>query len=232
MSQGLKNSSAPLVLFGGTFDPVHYGHLRCAEEARRKLGVATVSLIPAGQPAHRGRPRASTAQRLAMLQLAIKEFPNLSIDTREIERDGPSYMVDTLKDIRQQWPHRPLLLLIGQDAANHLDGWYRWLELFELAHIVILTRPAANLAYSQELADLIKKKQVSTADEMWASPAGHVFCLQVAAIDISATMIKSIIRLGRAPRGMLPAAVLTYIDENELYLPPTGAAATQKTAAD
>ncbi len=232
MSEDLNNSTEPLVLFGGTFDPVHYGHLRCAEETRQKLGVATLSLLPAGQPVHRARPRASAAQRLKMLQLASEEFPRLTIDTREIERDGPSYMVDTLKQIRQQYPHRPLLLLIGQDAANHLDCWYQWMELFELAHIVILTRPAAHVAYSQELAALIQGKLVITAARVLASPAGNVLRLQVAAIDISATMIKSIIRLGRSPKGMLPPAVLTYIDENALYLPPTAPVTGQKTAAD
>lgn len=218
MSQALNNKE-PLVLFGGTFDPVHYGHLRCAEEARQKLAVKSLSLLPAGQPAHRAMPRASAAQRLDMLKLAIAEFPHLNIDTREIDRDGPSYMVDTLKQIRQQWPQRPLMLLVGQDAANHLDSWYQWLELFELAHIVILTRPAANVAYSQELSDLIQNKQVRTAAGLKSSPAGHVLHLQVAAIDISATMIKSIMRLGRTPKGMLPAAVLAYIEENQLYLP-------------
>ena len=232
MSKARNKKTEPLVLLGGTFDPVHYGHLRCAEEARQKLGVTSLSLLPAGQPVHRAAPRASAAQRLKMLQLAIEEFPHLAIDTREIDRDGPSYMVDTLKEIRQQNPHRPLLLLIGQDAANHLDSWYQWTELFELAHIVILTRPAAHVAYSQELTDLVQEKQVATAAKMLTSPAGKVFRLQVAAIDISATMIKSIIRLGRSPKGMLPAAVLTYIDENALYLPPAVAVPSLKTATD
>ena len=231
MSENSKNRSEPLVILGGTFDPVHYGHLRCAEEARQKLGVKTVSLLPAGQPVHRATPRASAAQRLDMLQLAIGEFPHLDIDDREVSRGGPSYMVDTLKDFRQQWPQRPLLLLLGQDAVNRLDSWHQWPELFELAHIVILTRPSSPAVYSQELAEQIQKRQAASSEPLLASTAGRVLSLQVAAIDISATMIKSIIRLGRTPRGMLPASVLAYIDENSLYLPLPSAAPASKTTA-
>ena len=229
---GIENTAEPLVLFGGTFDPVHYGHLRCAEEVRQKLGVTTVSLLPAGQPTHRATPRATAAQRLEMLQLAVNEFPHLSIDTREIERDGPSYMVDTLKDIRRQWPQRPVLLLIGQDAVNHLDSWHQWLELFQLSHIGILTRPSSHADYSQELGEMIEKCRISDASELFSTAAGRVLSLKVAAIDISATMIKSIIRLGRSPKGMLPAAVLAFINENSLYLPPSDTDSKIKAKVD
>jgi nicotinate-nucleotide adenylyltransferase len=232
MSNSTDGSLEPLVLLGGTFDPVHYGHLRCGEEARQALGVETVSLLPAGQPVHRATPRATAVQRLEMLRLAIEEFPHLNIDDREIRRDGPSYMVDTLKDIRQQWPQRPVTLLIGQDAVNRLDTWYQWVELFDLAHIVILTRPSSHAAYSQELSELIQSRQAQTATQLLTSPAGNVLSLRVAAIDVSATMIKSIIRLGRSPKGMLPASVLTYIDENTLYLPRADAVPAINTATD
>lgn len=217
MSTEPRHTLEPLTLFGGTFDPVHYGHLRCAEEARQKLAVKTVWLLPAGQPAHRAMPQATGAQRLEMLRLAIEEFPHLQIDTRELDRAGPSYMVDTLRSVREQWPQRPLHLLIGQDAVNRLDSWYQWLELFELANLVILTRPSVNVSCSRELGDQINKRQIDTVAALNSSPAGAVMSLQVAAIDISATMIKSIIRLGRAPRGMMPSKVWAYILENELY---------------
>lgn len=217
MSSELKHSQQPLAIFGGTFDPVHYGHLRCAEEARQKLAVDTLALLPAGQPAHRATPGATTQQRLKMLRLAVEEFPLLKIDTRETERIGPSYMVDTLKNIRQQWPQRPLHLLVGQDAVNRLDSWHQWLELFELANIVILTRPSANIAYTQELKDQIGSRMIDDVSILNSSSAGVVMPLQVAAIDISATMIKSIIRLGRSPKSMLPPAVWSYIEASGLY---------------
>jgi nicotinate-nucleotide adenylyltransferase len=209
----------PLALFGGTFDPVHYGHLRCADEARQKLNLDQLYLLPAGTPPHRNTPLATAKQRLEMLQLAHAEFPQLVIDDREIRRSGASYIVDTLKEFREEFPQRPLLLLIGQDAANHLHSWFKWEQLFELAHIVILTRPGVKTEYRRDLAKQIQRRLISDVQKLLLSEAGAVLCLEVVSIDISATTIKSIIRLGRSPRSMLPEAVLDYINENRLYLP-------------
>ena len=122
-----------LAVFGGTFDPVHYGHLRCANEVRQKLALKNLYLLPAGTPAHRETPLATAGQRLKMLQLALPEFPYLRVDDREIRRSGPSYMVDTLRELRTEFPQRPILLLIGQDAANHLHTWFKWEMLFAFA---------------------------------------------------------------------------------------------------
>ena len=208
----------PLALLGGTFDPVHYAHLRCAEEALVKLGLETLYLLPAGIPPHRASPQASNPQRLEMLQLALAEFPQLQIDTRELERDGPSYMVDTLQELRNESPQRPLLLLIGQDAANDLDRWHRWQDLFELAHLVIMTRPGQTPAYRSELEQKIERRSCADVQSMLESKAGGVLALQVTAMDICATTIKTMLGLGRSPRGMLPESVLDYINEQGLYL--------------
>jgi nicotinate-nucleotide adenylyltransferase len=213
------HSIEPLALFGGTFDPVHYGHLRCAEEARQKLNLNTLCLLPAGTPPHRDTPKASAKQRLEMLQLALGEFPRLEIDDREIRRSGPSYMVDTLQELRAQFPHRPLLLLIGQDAANDLSSWYNWENLFDLAHIVILTRPGAKADYRQDLERKIERRLGADVQSLLSTKAGGILNLEVTSIDVSATSIKSIIRLGRSPGSMLPGLVLDYINENQLYLP-------------
>lgn len=209
----------PLALFGGTFDPVHYAHLRCADEARQKLGLKKLYLLPAGTPSHRNAPRATARQRLDMLQLAQPEFPLLEIDDRETRRSGPSYMVDTLGELRAEVPQRPLLLVIGQDAANHLDRWHHWEQLFVLAHIVILTRPGVEAEYRQDLAKHIQRRMGFDVQTLLRSEAGGVLHLEVPSIDVSATTIKSVIRLGRSPRSMLPAAVLDYINEHRLYLP-------------
>jgi len=210
----------PLALFGGTFDPVHYAHLRCADEVREKLGLETLYLLPAGSPPHRAVPQASNRQRLDMLQLAVKEFPRLQIDDRELHRDGPSYMVDTLQDLRSQFPSRPLLLVIGQDAANHLHRWHRWQELFALTHIVIMTRPGVVVEYRSELAQQIQQRLCTGPQVMVRSVAGSVLALEVTAMDICATTIKSMLRLGRSPQTMLPEPVLDYINVQGLYLPP------------
>ncbi len=211
--------SEPLALLGGTFDPVHYGHLRVADEARQKLNLKTLYLLPAGTPPHRQTPRATVLQRLEMLHLAQQEFPQLKIDDRETRRSGPSYMVDTLQELRTEFSQRPLLLLVGQDAANHLHGWSRWQQLFALAHMVILTRPGAKADYREDIATQIQQRSVNDLQVMLRSKAGSVIELQVESIDISATTIKSIICLGRSPAPMLPAAVLEYITANRLYLP-------------
>jgi len=219
MSNKNQSFDEPLALFGGTFDPVHYGHLRCADEARQKLGLNNLYLLPAGTPPHRGTPQATTKQRLEMLQLAQSEFSQLKIDDRETRRNGPSYMVDTLEELRTELPQKPLLLLIGQDAANHLHSWFHWEQLFELAHIVILTRPGAKAEYRSDLARKIQRRLSTDVQSLNHSVAGRVLYLEVTSIDVSATSIKSIIRLGRSPQSMLPSVVLDYINENQLYLP-------------
>lgn len=207
----------PLAIMGGTFDPVHYGHLRCAEEARRKLGLDSVSLLPAARPPHRQAPVASIGQRLAMLRHALGEFQHLVIDDRETRRGGPSYMVDTLLDLRAESPARPVLLLLGQDAANGLHAWHRWRQLFSLAHVVILGRPGANRRYDPRVAREIERRVSSDAGELQDSEAGRVLYLEVGHWEISATVIKKMIRRGETPDGMMPAAVLRYIREQGLY---------------
>lgn len=218
MTDGTCSPAEPLALFGGTFDPVHYGHLRCAEEVRRKLGLKKLYLLPAGTPPHRDTPCATVEQRMEMLQLARLEFPYLLIDDRETRRCGPSYMVDTLGELRSGLADRPLLLLIGQDAANQLHTWYQWERLFELCHIVILTRPGAPARYPPELANQIQCRTEPDMQQLFKSEAGSVLLLEVESIDVSATGIKRILRSGGSPLAMLPAAVLEYINRNRLYL--------------
>lgn len=218
MTDGDGCLNEPVALFGGTFDPVHYGHLRCADEARRKLGLNFLYLLPSGKPPHRDVPQATAKQRLDMLKLACLEFPQLLIDDRETRRNGPSYMVDTLQVLRSGFEDRPLLLLIGQDAANLLHTWFHWEQLFALAHIVVLTRPGAETHYIPELANQMQTRAASNVQELHRSKAGLVLHLAVESIDVSASGIQSAIRSGRSPRAMLPAAVLQYINENRLYL--------------
>jgi nicotinate-nucleotide adenylyltransferase len=218
MNSGDTGPSEPLGIFGGTFDPVHYGHLRCADEARQKLGLKNLSLLPAGQPAHRDQPQATTAQRLDMLALARTEFPGLEIDDRETRRIGPSYTVDTLQELRSSFPERPLLLLIGQDVANDLHSWHRWQTLFDLAHIVILTRPAAHTTYRPVVSEQVRLCSVADVAELAESRAGKVLQLEVEPVAVSATDIKNFICSGRLPVSMLPGAVLDYIVKNRLYL--------------
>jgi nicotinate-nucleotide adenylyltransferase len=217
MSREDHSVDQPLAIFGGTFDPVHYGHLRLAEEARAKLNLANMYLLPAGTPPHRSTPFTTAAQRLDMLRLAIAEFPSLSIDDREMRREGPSYMVETLKELRAEFPHRPLLLLVGQDAANYLHTWHEWEQIFTLAHLVTFPRPGEEKRYRQDLARQIERRSCSNLQSLLENSVGGVLHLELELIDISATSIQSIIRLGRSPRSMLPDPVLDYINKKQLY---------------
>jgi nicotinate-nucleotide adenylyltransferase len=214
---------APVAILGGTFDPVHYGHLRLAEDVRRALGLTEVRLLPAGDPPHRGGPRASAADRLAMLRLATAHFPHLAIDDREIERAGKSYSVLTLEDLRREDPERPLLLLVGADAFRGFPEWFRWRDIFGLAHVVVVDRPGISLGEGlpAELASEWKSRITGDPSVLFSTPAGAIYQQAISPQPISATAIRTQLARGAAGRSevvqMLPSAVLGYIDQHRLY---------------
>jgi len=216
----------PLALLGGTFDPVHYGHLRVADEARRALALSSVALVPAGDPPHRSRPVASATDRLAMLKLAVAEFPGLNVDGRELNREGKSYTVVTLEELRSEDASRPLLLLLGADAFRGLPAWHRWNDLFALAHLVVIDRPGTPLdALRAPLALQAQQRIVKNSQALWSAPAGAIHFQPVAPQRISASAIRRLLAVTPRPmsavgdelRTLLPAAVLTYIVRNQLY---------------
>lgn len=218
-------STAPLGILGGTFDPIHNGHLGLAREVGPALGLAAVRLIPAGDPPHRAAPVASAAHRLAMVELAIAGEPGLEFDTREIERHGPSYTVLTLTELRGEAPDRPLALIVGADAFLGLPNWHRWRELFDLAHIVVVARPGVTLAGA--LAPTLKaewERRLATDPAALSQTASGAIVMQpITARDITASVLRG--QLARGPaglemvRGLLPPAVLAYIERNQLYRP-------------
>ncbi len=205
------------VIFGGTFDPIHYGHLRAASEVCEKLSADDFRLLPAGEPPHRDYTGAAACHRLAMLELAVAPYPDLSVDEREVRRAGPSYMVETLASIRQEVASRPVILCLGQDAANQLSGWHRWRELVELAHLVIMKRPRSRLKYTGEVADLLGTRRVSRLEQLMETEAGRVCYLGVTQLAISSTDIRRQLAEGRNPRFLLPSTVLAYIRKHGLY---------------
>ena len=201
-------------IYGGTFNPVHYGHLRTALEVSDIFALDELRLLPCSQPAHRAEPEVSAAERLQMLQLAITNYPQFSCDTRELERSGPSYMVDTLASIRAEIDEAPLLLFIGTDAFNDLTAWYRWQALFDYAHIVVMTRPNFEL---EPLSDFYTDKLVNDRQSLKLCPSGKIYFQQVTQLDISATSIRQMFAEQENTSFLLPESVIKYIQAKRLY---------------
>lgn len=213
----MTRSAQPIGIFGGTFDPVHYGHLRAALEAMEMLHLQDFRLLPAGTPPHRANTFASADHRLAMLKLALSQYPELQVDDREVRREGSSFMVDTLGEIRREEGDAPILMMIGQDAANVLDQWHEWRRLFDLAHLVIMRRPESRHIYSGALFEQVQPRLVNNPARLQNSPAGLIFPLEVTQLAISSTEIRNQIQTGLSPRFLLPDPVIDYIREHGLY---------------
>jgi len=209
--------SEPLVILGGTFDPVHFGHLRPALEVAQALAVDRLHMVPAPSPPHRAEPGAPAAHRVAMLERALAGQDSLVLDTRELEREGPSYTVDTLAGIREGEPERPVALVVGEDSFASLTQWHDWQRLPELAHLVVMTRPGAPRVLDAALERLSTRNRARDPAELRSRPAGLVLTVPVTALDISASRIRAMIGRGEDPRWLLPESVLDYIRENGLY---------------
>jgi len=207
-----------LAVYGGTFDPVHFGHLRSALEVRQALQVSELKLMPSFSPPHRGKPGASAHDRLAMLNLATSHKQGLKVDEREIRREGLSYTVDTLGSIRGEvGSERPLSLILGADAYGLLHTWRGWRRLSELAHLVILQRPDVSQVPAEEVVAWHKDRLVADPGCLGTRAAGLVCCLRLTQIDISATKIRGLIEKGEPVDYLLPAAVVDYIHQHQLY---------------
>ncbi len=213
----MTNPTSAIGIFGGTFDPVHYGHLRAALEAMEMLQLQDFRLLPAGMPPHRASTFASADHRLAMLKLALSSCPELKVDDREVRRAGSSFMVDTLAEIRREESDAPILMMIGQDAANVLDQWHEWQRLFDLAHLVIMRRPESKHIYSGALFEQVQPRIVDDPVQLRHSPSGLILPLEVTQLSISSTEIRRQIRAGLSPRFLLPDTVIDYITEHGLY---------------
>ncbi|HTH93978.1 MAG TPA: nicotinate-nucleotide adenylyltransferase [Rhodocyclaceae bacterium] len=210
----------PIGIFGGTFDPVHYGHLRLAEEACEKLGLEGVIWSPAGHTSHRNQPEAEAKHRLAMVELAIEDNDAFRLDRHEAESNEPSYTVPMLERVRDEYGDVPLVLLLGTDAFLGLTQWHRWEALFELAHIAVFTRPGVEFSIDAMAPSLGKQfSQRAAADPscLGQAPAGSIVPSLLTPLDISATNIRVQLAHGGSPRYLLPDAVLDYIQTNTLY---------------
>jgi nicotinate-nucleotide adenylyltransferase len=212
----------PLIgVLGGTFDPIHFGHLRLAEEMAGAIGLERVLFIPAGQPPHRATPRTAAIHRLEMVRRAVAGNPRFVVDAREVQRPQPSYTVDTLTALRAELgTDQPLWLLLGSDAFLGLPSWHEWQRLFELANIAVAARPGGEPGQTEAMPKPLQceanKRRV--ADASTAGPAGSLLLRQMTPLEISATAIRHTLARQGSARYLLPDNVLDYIHEHQLYV--------------
>lgn len=208
---------SPLLLLGGTFDPVHRAHLAMAREALSLLGVDSLRLLPAGDPPHRPPPGAGAQHRLRMLRLACAGDPRLEVDERELHRQGPSYSVLTLREYRQELgAQRPLVMVLGSDAAGGLTLWHEAPALSTLCHLLVLVRPGERLDPS--VPERLGWRRAETAAALRDAPAGRWYLHQGPLIDISSTAVRAALREQPERVGqMLPPGVVDYLREHRLY---------------
>ena len=204
-------------IFGGTFDPIHNGHLRIALEALEELSLSAVHFIPCAQSPLRSEPAATNDIRLKMVKAAVEAEPRFFMDTREIKRVGPSYTYDTLTTLRDGYKESSMCLILGMDAFISLPRWYRWEELIDLAHIVIAHRPGWKAPTEGLLGDFVQEHLAESSQDAVTKREGRLFVLPVTQLEISATKLRSSIRLGLDPKFLVPESVRAIIKETECY---------------
>lgn len=204
-------------IFGGTFDPVHYGHLKTVLFVQQQLGLQQIRLIPLGQAVHREQPAATASQRLEMLYAATADYPQLVIDDREIKRPGGSYTVDTLSSIKQELPDEALCLIIGSDAFAHFLDWHKPETIMTLAHIIVMQRPDSQPLTNPAIQKLLDQRQITSAEQLKESVAGKILPIQVPQLDISSTGIRDRLQSDLTISHLLPLPVYELITHWKLY---------------
>lgn len=208
---------AGIGILGGTFDPVHCGHLRLALEVRDMLALDSVRLLPAPNPRLRATPRADASRRLELLHAAVDDEPGLAVDPRELARDGPTRTVETLEFYRQEFSDEAIVFILGMDSFRSLDRWHRWRELIGLAHLVVAQRPGGSLPGSGPVADLLEQRRCDDVATLMAKPAGYIMICAPPLLDISATRIRTLMAEGRSIRFLVPDKVIEVIDRTRCY---------------
>jgi nicotinate-nucleotide adenylyltransferase len=212
-----SSPSGPLALFGGTFDPIHLGHLRTAFELLQALKLSEVRFLPTGNPPHRQGTLADAEQRLALVRAAVADQPGFTVDDREVRRTGPSYSVDTLSELRAENPARPICLLLGMDAFLGLPSWHRWQEILQLAHVVVAHRPGWKAPTQGPLGEAMIDRGTGSIRDLHAQPAGRIFVHAVTQLEISSTELRQLIAGGGDPRYLVPDSVRSLLPQLGCY---------------
>jgi nicotinate-nucleotide adenylyltransferase len=210
-------AAGPIGILGGTFDPIHNGHLRAALELLERVELAEIRFVPCRLPPHRDVPQRSGERRLELVQAAIAGEPRFSVDRRELERDGPSYTFDTLQSLRAELPRRSVCLLLGMDAFLGLPRWHRWLELFDLAHVVVAHRPGWRVPADGPLGELLAERAVTDPQALHLALAGGLFVTPVTQLEISSSALRALLARGADPRFLVPESVREIIVRSGCY---------------
>jgi nicotinate-nucleotide adenylyltransferase len=217
MSVTQAQAGGPLGIFGGTFDPIHNGHLRTAFELREALRLAEVRFLPTGNPPHRETTQATAEMRLALVHAAVADEPGFTVDDRETRRSGLSFSVDTLAELRAEFPYRSISLLLGMDAFLGLPNWHRWREILELAHAVVAHRPGWKAPTQGPLGEVMVDRGTGSVRDLHEATAGKVFVHAVTQLEISSTELRTLIARGRDPRYLVPDSVCRLLRETGWY---------------
>ena len=207
-------------ILGGTFNPIHLGHLRMAQELADALNLSEVRFIPAANPPHKNMPTVSAKHRAAMVQLAIAGNPIFTLDTCELERMGVSYTIDTLISLREELgADAALCLIMGSDAFVHLNTWARWHELLIYCHIILVQRPNTSQQpkLPNELAMLLQDHYTEDLEDLFNKTAGYIHMQAITPLDISSTKIREALKKGTSTNYLIPESVITYIVTHKLY---------------
>lgn len=213
------NITQPIGILGGTFDPIHLGHIHIARELLQRLSLNQVRFIPCYLPPHRDMPEANAEQRMQMVKLALENLPNFVADNREIQRNNTSYMIDTITSLRNEFSNTPLVLIMGVDQFDTFDTWHHWQEILQYTHLAIVNRPGYQLITNQNLDELLKNHQTEDKLTIQNNLYGQIIFQDIAPSPISATDTRSQLHLGKNAEPFVPAAVWQYIQTNNLYIP-------------
>jgi len=197
-----------LGVLGGTFDPVHIGHLRTVMDLQQALNLTEIHLVPNYVPPHRAQPSITAEQRYALLETALADVSGLVADDREIMRRGASYMVDTLRDLKQQFPNKHLCLIIGTDAYNNFCDWHDWQGILQLAHILVMKRARVDVIENPELDHLI----ATGADSLLQEEYGMIYLQQVSQLDVSSTRIREMIKKQQSIQFLVPEVIRSDLE--------------------
>ncbi|MEE8237428.1 MAG: nicotinate-nucleotide adenylyltransferase [Gammaproteobacteria bacterium] len=209
----------PIGIFGGTFDPIHYGHLRTALEVLQRLSLTKVCFVPCADPPHRDAATvAGASTRLDMVRAAVADQSSFVVDDREFKREGPSYSVDTLGSLRSEYPAASLCLLMGMDSFLGLPDWYHWEEITALAHIVVAHRPGWRVPEDGALGELLRERGTDDVASLHDSMCGRVFVTPVTQLEISATQLRASLNAGVDPKFLMPNSVRRIIIESGCYV--------------